>query len=109
MDNILKNCAVVASDPFIERLEAEAKKISKNTHAHRLFGVPIYKHNFTESVQRRFHRKKRINKKWRKRYGFKVVQAEKAFMIDTSYLNIRPDFGRFESFLPMKPPTSEGE
>lgn len=37
-------------------------------------GCTLYASNLiTKKVQRRIHRKRRINKKWRKRYGYKNV------------------------------------
>ena len=47
-------------------------------------GVPIIITNaITKTVQARTHKKKRINKKWLKRYGYKEVQDEnKTYMID---------------------------
>ena len=46
--------------------------------------VPIIITNaITKTVQARTHKKKRINKKWLKRYGYKEVQDEnKTYMID---------------------------
>ena len=39
------------------------------------YGIRIVETSFiTKEVQRRTHRKKRINKKWRKRYGMKTVE-----------------------------------
>lgn len=34
----------------------------------------------TKDVQARKHRKKRINKKWLKRYGYKIVPDDKKYM-----------------------------
>lgn len=48
----------------------------------RLHGLPIYTHNIFDHVQRRTHRKRRINKKWRKRYGFKKVPRDIIFAMD---------------------------
>ena len=47
-------------------------------------GVPIIITNaITKTVQARIHKKKRINKKWLKRYGYKEIQNEnKTYMID---------------------------
>ena len=47
-------------------------------------GVPIIITNaITKTVQARTHKKKRINKKWLKRYGYKEIQNEnKTYMID---------------------------
>ena len=46
--------------------------------------VPIIITNaITKTVQARTHKKKRINKKWLKQYGYKEVQNEnKTYMID---------------------------
>lgn len=42
-----------------------------------LFGVRIFTRPYpTTYVQVRTHRKRRINKKWRKRYGFKTVRGK---------------------------------
>ena len=39
----------------------------------------------TKKVQRRSHRKRRINKKWRKRYGYKdVPDHEKLLLMDNT-------------------------
>ena len=48
-------------------------------------GVPIIITNaITKTVQARTHKKKRINKKWLKRYGYKEIQNEnKTYMIDS--------------------------
>lgn len=35
----------------------------------------------TKTVQRRTHRKRRINKKWAKRYGYKSVPDDSNFLI----------------------------
>lgn len=41
----------------------------------------------TKQVQRRTHRKRRINKKWLKRYGYKtVLDDEKMIMFDDCIL-----------------------
>ena len=47
-------------------------------------GVPIIITNaITKTVQARTHKKKRINKKWLKRYDYKEIQNEnKTYMID---------------------------
>jgi hypothetical protein len=39
-----------------------------------LFGMEIIKVPLFKQVQARRHRKKRINKKWLKRYGTKIIQ-----------------------------------
>lgn len=40
----------------------------------RIYGVRLIETNaITKEVQRRTHRKKRINKKWLKRFGYKTV------------------------------------
>lgn len=41
-----------------------------------LWGIPVIKNKILvvyESVQKRKHRAKRINKKWLKRYGYKLL------------------------------------
>ena len=38
--------------------------------------------HMADIVQARTHKKKRINKKWRKRYGLKEVPWNKAYVID---------------------------
>ena len=44
-------------------------------HEVRTHGIRVYETRFiTKEVQVRTHRKKRINKKWRKRYGMKRVE-----------------------------------
>lgn len=65
----------------------------------RLFGIPVYEHTRYEQVQRRRHRKKRIDKKWRKRYGLKTVEVDEMVMLDTSFMNWKPSFAP-TSFLP---------
>lgn len=38
--------------------------------------------HMADIVQARTHKKKRINKKWRKRYGMKEVPWKKCFVVD---------------------------
>lgn len=51
---------------LVDDLRREEKKM-KNMGIERYLGHPVY--IATESFQRRTHHKKRINKKWLKRYG----------------------------------------
>ncbi len=46
-------------------------------------GMPVYEHNFPEFVQVRRHKKKRINKKWLKRYGTRLVNGKNRCMVFT--------------------------
>lgn len=55
----------------------------------RVFVFPYEAWPVTNYVQRRTHRKKRINKKWRKRYGFDAVRDE-----NVSYVFTNPGGGR---------------
>lgn len=57
------------------------------------FGYPIY--IVTKEYQRRTHRKKRINKKWRKRYGCNVVNMMpdgKVMLIDGTLFMTKKTF-----------------
>ena len=49
-----------------------------------LNGTPIVINNYiTKTVRRRTHKKRRIDKKWLKKYGYKEVQDEsKVYMIE---------------------------
>ena len=46
-------------------------------------GIPVYEHNFPEFVQVRRHKKKRINKKWLKRYGTRLVHKKNCCVVFT--------------------------
>lgn len=43
------------------------------------------------SVQKRTHRKKRINKKWRKRYGLKQVPDPKVYVLTPHTIHGHPE------------------
>ena len=45
----------------------------------------------TKQVQRRTHRKRRINKKWRKRYGYKTVLDDGRIIRVGDYLYATPN------------------
>lgn len=45
----------------------------------------------TKQVQRRTHRKRRINKKWLKRYGYKTVLDNNTIVRCGDYLYATPD------------------
>lgn len=45
---------------------------------YQLIGVPF----MCNKVQARTHKKKRINKKWRKRYGFREVPWKNFYVVD---------------------------
>lgn len=49
-----------------------------NIFGYELIGVPY----MMDIVQARTHKKKRINKKWRKRYGVKEVPWNKLYIAD---------------------------
>lgn len=50
---------------------------------HSIFGYQfIESHHCADWVQARTHKKKRINKKWRKRYGMREVPWKKYFIVD---------------------------
>lgn len=49
-----------------------------NIFGYQIIGVPY----MMDIVQARKHKKKRINKKWRKRYGMKEVQWKKFFVVE---------------------------
>lgn len=49
-----------------------------------IFGVPVITHTATKWVQRRKHRKKRINKKWLKKYG--MMKVEVCYLINLAEL-----------------------
>lgn len=44
-----------------------------------------------ERVQRKTHRKKRINKKWRKRYGFVEKPSTTCYLFGTNTIIAHPD------------------
>ncbi len=47
-----------------------------------IFGYQLIEsHHCADLVQARTHKKKRINKKWRKRYGMKEVPWKKYFVV----------------------------
>lgn len=52
---------------------------------YQLIGVP----HMADKVQARTHKKKRINKKWRKRYGFREIPW-KTFYIDGNRVYCHP-------------------
>ena len=64
-------------------------------------GVPIIITNaITKTVQARTHKKKRINKKWLKRYGYKEVQDEnKTYMIDGKLYMTQRCYNKMKSIL----------
>ena len=45
----------------------------------------------TKEVQRRTHKKKRINKKWAKRYGYKAVPDNCRFVLWKNYIFAQPE------------------
>ena len=48
-----------------------------------ILGYPVViTENMVEAVQARKHKKKRINKKWLKRYGKKYVPSDKIIVVD---------------------------
>jgi hypothetical protein len=57
-----------------------------------IFGLPIYTSEHLpkeyENRQKRTHRRSRINKKWRKKYGFVSIPIEKAYFINPEYLKL---------------------
>ena len=53
-------------------------------------GIRVHTHDFHSYVQRRKHRKRRINKKWRKKYGMMRVDDDKVYFMDTSFLKLVP-------------------
>ena len=80
----------------------------------RYMGHPIY--IATKEWQRRKHRKKRINKKWLKRYGtyeLNLMPHEQVLMMDDgviwmtkkTWLQLKPALERFNP----EPPESRGE
>ena len=56
----------------------QLNEFAANFMGYRLIESPF----LGDKVQARKHKKKRINKKWRKRYGFKVVPWKKVFITD---------------------------
>ncbi len=55
-------------------VENDYKKEVRDYLIGRIYGFRLIESNaITKEVQRRTHRKKRINKKWLKRYGYKTV------------------------------------
>jgi hypothetical protein len=55
-----------------------------------IYGMPVYENkHLTERVQRRKHKKKRINKKWLKMYGYKSVPSKK-FLIACGTIHFHP-------------------
>lgn len=63
--------------------------------------VPIIITNYiTKTVQARTHKKKRINKKWLKRYGYKEVQDDnKTYMIDGKLYMTQRCYNKIEKIL----------
>jgi len=48
-----------------------------------IYGIPVILNlHQGEYVQRRKHRKKRIDKKWRNRYGFKFIPSKEVIIIE---------------------------
>lgn len=46
-------------------------------------GIPVIENRLlVDKVQRRFHKKKRINKKWLKQYGYKEVPSKRMMIFD---------------------------
>jgi hypothetical protein len=60
-------------------------------------GIPLYTSEYLrqhEYRQRRVHRRSRINKKWRKKYGFVSIPIEKMYLINLEHfkLDFKPTF-----------------
>ena len=57
----------------------------------------------TKNVQRRTHKKKRINKKWLKRYGMKIVSDNTKILLEKCYEKLKKltdkDVDDMEKFL----------
>jgi hypothetical protein len=50
-------------------------------------GVPVIENRLlVDRVQRRTHKKKRINKKWLKKYGYKEVPSKRIMIFDRKIL-----------------------
>lgn len=66
-----------------------------------LYGMPIIISNsITKEVRRRTHRKKRIDKKWLKRYGFKSVpDNDKVIVFENKLIMTQICHDRLEQYI----------
>lgn len=49
-------------------------------------GMPVIENSWlTDKVQAKTHKKKRINKKWLKRYGYKEVPSKKILVFNNQF------------------------
>ena len=63
-------------------------------------GMPIIiDNNITKTIRARTHKKRRIDKKWLKKYGYKVVQDDtKMYMFEGKLLMSQRCYNRIEKF-----------
>jgi hypothetical protein len=98
--------ALLISKEDSETLKRASQKFNNALDNHIARGIPIFESNDLptgKQVQRRTHRRSRINKKWRKRYGFKPPERF-AYVIDPAYLDLnylsrclyKPNFYNFK-------------
>lgn len=98
--------ALLISKEDSETLKRVSHEFNNALDNHIARGIPIFESNHLptgKQVQRRTHRRSRINKKWRKRYGFKPLEKF-AYVIDPAYLSLnylskflpRPEFYNFK-------------
>jgi hypothetical protein len=66
-----------------------------------LSGMPVIINNYiTKTVRCRTHKKRRIDKKWLKRYGYKDVQDDtKMYMVDGSLFMSQKCYDKFSSLI----------
>ena len=66
-----------------------------------LSGMPIIINNYiTKTVRCRTHKKRRIDKKWLKRYGYKEIQDDtKIYMVDGSLFMSQKCYDKFSSLI----------
>lgn len=66
-----------------------------------LSDMPVIINNYiTKTVRCRTHKKRRIDKKWLKRYGYKEVQDDtKMYMVDGSLFMSQKCYDKFNSLI----------
>lgn len=62
----------------------------------------IINNSFGNQVQRRTHKKHRINKKWLKRYGYKFVSDGRTFIFDNKIIMHQDTWNKIKKLIPEK-------
>lgn len=93
---------LIISEQDSKTLKAVSDKFNDSLDDAIMRGIPVFQSKYLPTrnqVQRRTHRRSRINKKWRKRYGFKPLEKF-AYVIDPAFLSLnyfnKPNFINFK-------------